>query len=137
MWKNNGRMKWEFREATSSNLMLGSKLGRPSVLSVGICRNDYMLGRSCSGLERLERGNQGDADVKHEPLWSHGTPLCLCGYCDSHCGLNGAGLPSMSILSASLLSWNPYFVLWLGYLVTEADTAVIIHNANHQMRCRR
>jgi hypothetical protein len=36
-----------------------------------------------------------------------------------------------------LVVLNPYFVLWLGYLVTEADTAVIIHNANHQMCCRR
>jgi hypothetical protein len=62
-------MKWKFREATSWNLMLWSKLGKPSVLSVGICRNDYMLGRSYSGSERMEReGNQGDADVKHEPL---------------------------------------------------------------------
>jgi hypothetical protein len=109
MWENNGRMKWEFREATSSNLMFGSKLGRPSVLSVGICRNDYMLGRSCSGLERLEReGNQGDADVKHEPLWSHGTPLCLCDYCDSHCGLNGGAWLSMSILSDFLSSSTRY-----------------------------
>jgi hypothetical protein len=61
--------------------MLGSKLGKPSVLPVGICRNDHMLGRSCSGLERLEReGIQGDADVKHESLGSHGMPLCPCDH---------------------------------------------------------
>lgn len=76
---NNGGIKWEFREATSWNLMLCSKLGTSFVLSVGICRNDHMLGRSCSGLERLEReGNQGDADVKHESLGSHGMPHCPC-----------------------------------------------------------
>jgi hypothetical protein len=46
--------------------MLGSKVGMPSVLLMGSCRSDHLLGRSCSGLE--QEGNQGDGDVKHESL---------------------------------------------------------------------